>query len=52
MQTVFLVGGFAASDYLYAKLKEGLIPRGLVVSRPESHAYVISPIPSIPSISF
>jgi hypothetical protein len=31
LQAVFLVGGFAASEYLYAKLKEDVIPRGLQI---------------------
>jgi len=39
---VFLVGGFAASDWLLAKLKENLTTHGLVVSRPDSHVYVFS----------
>ncbi|KAF8901894.1 hypothetical protein CPB84DRAFT_909984 [Gymnopilus junonius] len=35
--SVFLVGGFAASDWLYTKLKEAFSPRGLNVSRPDGH---------------
>jgi hypothetical protein len=36
---VFLVGGFAASDWLFTKLKEDLTTYALVVTRPDSHAY-------------
>ncbi|KAF9442562.1 hypothetical protein P691DRAFT_810428 [Macrolepiota fuliginosa MF-IS2] len=35
--TVFLVGGFAASDYLFAQLQERLQSRGLDVRRPDAH---------------
>ncbi|KIM36858.1 hypothetical protein M413DRAFT_281536 [Hebeloma cylindrosporum] len=35
--SVFLVGGFAASDWLFTKLKQDLALQGLVVSRPDSH---------------
>ena len=36
------VGGFAASDWLFAKLKEDLTPHGLVIGRPDSHVYVLT----------
>lgn len=39
-KSVFLVGGFAASDWLYTKLKEAFASQGLDVSRPDSHVYV------------
>ena len=42
LKSVFLVGGFAASDWLYQKLKAAFISRGLDVSRPDSHVYVSS----------
>ncbi|KAF8901895.1 hypothetical protein CPB84DRAFT_1846607 [Gymnopilus junonius] len=35
--SIFLVGGFAASEWLYTKLKDTFSPRGLNVSRPDSH---------------
>ncbi len=35
-QTVFLVGGFAASDYLFKRVKEGLESHGLQVYRPDT----------------
>ncbi|TFK20828.1 hypothetical protein FA15DRAFT_707733 [Coprinopsis marcescibilis] len=37
IHSVFLVGGFAASDYLYNQLKEDLSTLGLNVLRPDSH---------------
>ncbi|KAL1703608.1 hypothetical protein EV121DRAFT_207515 [Schizophyllum commune] len=36
IKTVFLVGGFAASPYLYSRLRETLVPLGIDVCRPES----------------
>ena len=39
-KSVFLVGGFAASDWLYQNLKSTFTSRGLDVSRPDSHVYV------------
>ncbi|KAL1690533.1 hypothetical protein GGG16DRAFT_125633 [Schizophyllum commune] len=36
IKTVFLVGGFAASPYLYSRLCETLGPLGIEVCRPES----------------
>ena len=36
-QSVFLVGGFAASDWLFAELKEACNQMGLGVLRPDSH---------------
>ncbi|KAK0448956.1 uncharacterized protein EV420DRAFT_1313075 [Desarmillaria tabescens] len=35
--TVFLVGGFAASDYLFLKLQECLKPLGIAFYRPDGH---------------
>jgi len=32
-----LVGGFAASDWLYEKVQEELKPLGFKVTRPENH---------------
>jgi hypothetical protein len=39
-QHVVLVGGFAASDWLFNKVHEALTPLGLNILRPESHVYV------------
>lgn len=36
VKTVFLVGGFAASAYLYTQLQETLGPLGIAICRPES----------------
>ena len=36
-----LVGGFAASNWLYIKVLESLKPLGLNVLRPENHVYVL-----------
>lgn len=35
-----LVGGFAASDWLFSNLQTRLAPRGLSVCRPDGHVYV------------
>ncbi|KAG1830176.1 hypothetical protein EV424DRAFT_1315773 [Suillus variegatus] len=37
ISTVFLVGGFAASDWLFTKLQNHLRPLGLDFCRPDSH---------------
>jgi len=37
LQSVFLVGGFAASDWLFGELKEACNQMGLGVLRPDSH---------------
>ncbi|KAF8802607.1 hypothetical protein BYT27DRAFT_7260910 [Phlegmacium glaucopus] len=37
ISSVFLVGGFAASDWLYTKLREAFASQGLDISRPDSH---------------
>jgi len=37
---VFLVGGFAASNYLFSKLQASLQTLGLNLSRPDRHQYV------------
>ena len=39
-QNVFLVGGFAASPWLYSNLKRELAQLGLTLFRPDSHTYV------------
>ncbi|KAF9444305.1 hypothetical protein P691DRAFT_807545, partial [Macrolepiota fuliginosa MF-IS2] len=36
ISNVFLVGGFAANDYLFKKVKEGLEPYGLRIFRPDT----------------
>jgi hypothetical protein len=36
-QHVVLVGGFAASDWLFSKVHEILTPLGLTIVRPENH---------------
>ena len=40
LKSVFLVGGFAASDWLYQKLKAEFTSEGLDVSRPDGHLCV------------
>ncbi|KAF6743411.1 hypothetical protein DFP72DRAFT_933565 [Ephemerocybe angulata] len=37
IKSIFLVGGFAASDYLFSELKDNLGPLGLNVLRPDTH---------------
>ncbi|KAF8989882.1 hypothetical protein BDQ17DRAFT_1288292 [Cyathus striatus] len=37
ISSVFLVGGFAASDWLFSRLKESLQPLGVNFCRPDSH---------------
>ncbi|KAK0471597.1 hypothetical protein IW261DRAFT_1511467 [Armillaria novae-zelandiae] len=37
VSTIFLVGGFAASDWVFLKLQEYLTPLGIAFSRPDSH---------------
>jgi hypothetical protein len=37
LQSVFFVGGFAASDWLFSKVKDKLEELGIDVSRPDSH---------------
>lgn len=36
-QSVFLVGGFSASTWLFEKVRERIEPLGLTVSRPDAH---------------
>ncbi|KAI0785955.1 hypothetical protein C8Q75DRAFT_794294 [Abortiporus biennis] len=36
IKTAFLVGGFAASPYLYNRLRESLRPKGISLSRPDT----------------
>ena len=43
-QHVVLVGGFAASDWLFSKVHELLTPLGLYIVRPENHVWVFSKI--------
>jgi hypothetical protein len=38
---VILVGGFAASDWLFARVKDRLSMKGLAVTRPENHVQVL-----------
>ena len=40
-KSVFLVGGFSASAWLYEKVKEAIEPLGITVSRPDTHVYVL-----------
>ena len=40
LQCVFLVGGFAASPFLYTQLCESLEPLRFEVCRPDSHMFV------------
>lgn len=40
-QTVFLVGGFAASEWLFARLRNHLGSLDLNFSRPDSHTCVV-----------
>jgi hypothetical protein len=51
-QSVFLVGGFAASDWLFAQLKTTLEPLGLNVCRPDSHVYAYVAFPVSELISY
>ncbi|KAJ7511443.1 hypothetical protein B0H11DRAFT_1955116 [Mycena galericulata] len=37
VSSILLVGGFAASDWLFSELKKSMSYRGLEVSRPDSH---------------
>ncbi|KAL1941029.1 hypothetical protein VTO73DRAFT_7665 [Trametes versicolor] len=37
ISTIFLVGGFAASPWLYAKLQKAVKPLGLELCRPDTH---------------
>ncbi|KAF5320698.1 hypothetical protein D9619_002170 [Psilocybe cf. subviscida] len=37
ISSIFLVGGFAASEWLFAQLKASFISKGLDISRPDSH---------------
>ncbi len=41
-KTVFLVGGFAASPWLYSSLKNELQSSGIALYRPDSHTYVFT----------
>jgi hypothetical protein len=40
LQSVFLVGGFSASQYLYDSLKSAIKIPGLIISRPDCHVCV------------
>ncbi|KAI6124648.1 hypothetical protein EV401DRAFT_1161170 [Pisolithus croceorrhizus] len=37
IKSVFLVGGFAASEWLFASLQKYFAPRGIEICRPDSH---------------
>lgn len=37
MQTVYLVGGFSASDYLFSQVQERLQSQGFSVYRPDAY---------------
>ncbi|KAJ7760087.1 hypothetical protein DFH07DRAFT_1023117 [Mycena maculata] len=37
VSSILLIGGFAASDWLFSQLKKSMKSRGLEVSRPDSH---------------
>jgi len=37
ISSIFLVGGFAASPWLFSQLQEHLQPRGVIFCRPDSH---------------
>lgn len=39
-QTAFLVGGFAASPWLFARLEAALKTQNIQVCRPDHHTYV------------
>jgi len=41
-QHVVLVGGFAASDWLFTQICDKLLPHGLNIIRPENHVSVLS----------
>jgi hypothetical protein len=43
IQHVVLVGGFAASDWLFENVQSSLVPVGLNVIRPENHVRVSHP---------
>jgi len=38
ISSVFLVGGFSASDWLFSRLERYLLPHGMQFCRPDSHA--------------
>ncbi|KAF7970803.1 hypothetical protein HWV62_22804 [Athelia sp. TMB] len=40
IKSVFLVGGFAASDWLFSQLQASLSAKGIECCRPDSHVYV------------
>lgn len=40
VQTVIMVGGFAASDWLFSSVRTELEKMGLTVYRPDGHVYV------------
>lgn len=50
-KSVFLVGGFAASDWLFTKLKDSLEPFGLTFCRPDSHVYVCTAVLIVDSLT-
>ena len=46
-QSVWLVGGFAASPWLFGQLQERLVPLGITVSRPDNQTLGLSPCASL-----
>lgn len=42
VQSLLLVGGFAASDWLYGEIRAALEDQGIEVYRPDSHVSVLS----------
>jgi hypothetical protein len=39
LKTIILVGGFAASDWLFSKLRQSLSPNEVTFFRPDRHVY-------------
>lgn len=39
LQSVYLVGGFAANPYLVARLRDSLTPSGVSVTTPDGQTY-------------
>lgn len=50
LETVFLVGGFSASDYLFSELEKRLTPRGFSVCRPDPYLWGFSSSCTFPRI--
>lgn len=47
-KSVFLVGGFSASSWLFEKVRNAIEPLGIGVFRPDNHVYVLVPKDSRP----